>query len=167
MKNLKKDHYMRLFIGFSIPLLMSIVYDIVMNIFDYSDIIGIILGIIFLYIWYRYAKHLAKYDIAYNISLFSTHGFLILGSIITIVVVILYPNVPKVLELMMLITNYYVVVLQSLTSPLILILSYAFETEVYGLYLNLGCILALIAMMGVFTRGYDKYEEEIWKKDLN
>lgn len=160
MKKINKDQFMRLFIGFSIPLLMSIVYDIVMKIFDYSDIIGIVMGILFLYIWYRVGKHMAKAGIDYKLSLLAVHSLLIIGSIVSIIFLILYPNAPKILELITLYTNMYVVVLQSLTSPLILFLTYAYEVEVYGLYLNLGCIIALVVMMGIFTIGYDKNRED-------
>lgn len=160
MKKFNKEVFMKLFIGFAIPMVMALIYDIVMKKFEYSDIMGIVLAVVFLIVWYKYAGYVAKSSIDYKLSLFTLHGPIIIGSILTAVMVIIYPDVPAFLEMIAFYTNLYTLALQSITSPIILFLTYFFEADVYGLYLNLGCILALISMMGIYTIGYDKYRED-------
>lgn len=156
MKKLTKENFMKLFIIFAIPVIYSMIYDFLMRITTYKSWVGIGLSLIFLIIWYFAGRYIGKQKIDYKTAVYGIHGLLIIGSVLSLIAVLMYSQAPTFLEMIMVYTNLYTLALEAITTPLIIMLTYFFEVEDYFIYLNLACIISCITMMGIFTAGYER-----------
>ena len=94
MKKLTKDNFMKLFIIFAIPVIYSMIYDFLMRITTYKSWVGIGLSLIFLIIWYFAGRYIGKQKIDYKTAVYGIHGLLIIGSVLSLIAVLMYPQAP-------------------------------------------------------------------------
>lgn len=152
----KATRRMKLFIGFAIPAMSSVLYYAITNFIIKSDIISIVWSIATAAIWYIYAKKISKEDISFKKAYFSTHCLMLFGSIFSILSVILWPNIPEFIKVLTSIHSLYLYGLEAITAaPVAHIASIFTNALTYYRWMAFTPVVGTILLTAIFSLGFE------------
>lgn len=147
---------MKLFVGFAIPAMSSILYYGVTNFVGKSDIISIIWSIFTAAIWYIYAKKMSKSGISFKKAYFSTHSLMLFGCIFSILSILLWPNIPEFIKLLSSVHALYLFGLEAITAaPTAHIASIFISAESYYRWMAFAPVVGTILLTAIFSLGFE------------
>lgn len=147
---------MKLFVGFSIPAISSILYYGVSNFIGKSDIISIIWAIATAAIWYIYSKKIGKSGVGFKKAYFSMHSLMLFGSIFSILSIIFWPNIPEFIKIISSIHSLYLFGLEAITAaPVAHIASIFTSVETYYRWMAFVPVVGTILLTAIFSLGFE------------
>ncbi|MDD7761408.1 MAG: hypothetical protein PT956_01950 [Firmicutes bacterium] len=151
----RKNNYMRLFIGFALPIIGSIIYYALENYFHVPGFILTILSIAFCALWIYYARYIAKNEIVFNKGLLFMHGFMYICAIISIIAAVWYPNAPVIINQLSALANAYTLVVSGLSYPALAFLAIAFNSANTNTWLSLSPVISAALLTALYSIGYE------------
>lgn len=147
---------MKLFVGFAIPAMSSVLYYGISNFLLKSDIISIVWSIATAIIWYIYAKKISKSGISFKKAYFSTHWFMLIGSIFSILSIILWPRIPEFIKVISSIHALYLFGLEAITvGPTAHIARIFTGVETYYRWMAFAPVIGTILLTAIFSLGFE------------